>query len=356
MLVVLLGIQEKAYASSSKIISIKAGGAHVLALKDDGTVWAWGDNYFGQLGDGTDSDQRNYPIQINELSDIIAIDAGEYHSVALKNDGTVWAWGRNLDGELGDGTYLNKNTPIQIGIDSIIDISCGDLFTIALKNDGTVWSWGDNEEGQLGIGSYLTSANPVKILYINDVISIRTGNLHTLALKNNGELYSWGKNTVGQCGNGTTSRNITNPVYVINGISAIGVGGAHSFAITNEGTVLGWGTNTLGQLGIGTYNNIFSSPVEMKGISNVKCITGGNLHTIVLKNDGTVWVCGSNKYGGLGDGHIYNDYPDYSSTFIQLNGISEAKSIAGGIYFTIALLDDGSVWGCGINDHGQLGE
>jgi alpha-tubulin suppressor-like RCC1 family protein len=187
------------------------------------------------------------------------------------------------------------------------------------------------------------------------VISIKAGSYHSLALTNNGELYSWGENDVGQCGF-NSNLNITLPMPVIYGISAIGVGDYHSFAITNEGTVLGWGTNTLGQLGIGSNNNVFSSPVEIKGISNVKSITGGYLHTIILKNDGTVWVCGGNYYGELGDGHIYNVDPNYKSTFTQLNGISGVKSIAGGFKFTIALLDDGSVWGCGINDHGQLGE
>jgi alpha-tubulin suppressor-like RCC1 family protein len=152
---------------STVVTAISAGNLHTVALKNDGTVWAWGYNGFGELGDGTSTDRYTpVPAGGSLLTGVIAISAGGYRTVALKNDGTVWDWGYNLHGELGDGTgtNTNRNTPVQVeGMTGITAISAGNLHTVALKNDGTFWAWGNNDYGQLGDGTNTDRNIPVQV-------------------------------------------------------------------------------------------------------------------------------------------------------------------------------------------------
>lgn len=350
---VLFGSQEKAYASTPKIIKVDAGKKYNIVLKDDGTVWSWGDNTYGQLGDGTYTN-RNYPVQVIGLSSIVTIDAGPYHCVAVKNDGTVWIWGKNDSGQLGDGTYTNKSTPMKVAaLSGIVDISCGKDFTIAVKNDGTLWTWGFISG--IGLSYNYNSVTPINISSISNVTSVKAGEVHVLALKSNGELWTWGRNDCGQCGDGS-SNNKFEPVFIMSEVSSIGTGDTYSFAIKKNGTIWGWGRNTWGQLGNGKQNQFCYTPVQMIGATNAKYITGGDEHTIVLKNDGTAWVCGADQYGELGDGITYSDFKNEKTTLNQLPGINGITSVSAGAYFTVVTLDDGSVWGCGLNDRGQLGE
>ena len=169
-------------SSLSGVQDIDAG-VHSLALQDDGTVWAWGDNRFGQLGDGTTT-QRNTPVQVSGLSDVQAIAAGALHSLALKNDGTVWAWGRNDFGHLGDGTTNDlRTTPVQVsGLSGVQAIAGGDAHSLALKNDGTVWAWGFNVFGELGDGTTTQRTTPVQVSGLSGVQDIDGGLEHSLAV------------------------------------------------------------------------------------------------------------------------------------------------------------------------------
>jgi len=147
------------------ITAIAGGGTHSLALKNDGTVWAWGYNGYGQLGNGGTYTTSNVPVQASGLTGgITAIMGGHHHSLALKNDGTVWAWGYNYYGQLGNGTNTNSNVPVRVsGLAGITKIAGGGLHSLALKNDGTVWAWGYNYYGQLGNGIYSASNVPVRV-------------------------------------------------------------------------------------------------------------------------------------------------------------------------------------------------
>ena len=214
------------------VIAIAGGWAHTIALKYDGTVWTFGYNTDGQLGDGTNIDS-NTPVQVvgpggvGNLTDIIAIACGYGHTIALKSDGTVWTFGRNDDGELGNGTNTNRNTPVQVvgpggvgNLEDIIAIAAGGGFhlpfswgehTIALKSDGTVWTFGYNGYGELGDGTNTNRNRPVQVLgeggvgYLTDVIDIAGGGYHTIALKFDGTVWAWGRNSYGQLGDGTTT-------------------------------------------------------------------------------------------------------------------------------------------------------
>lgn len=187
---------------------------HSLALKSDGTVWRWGlysyDSGLGNIG-------CNAPEQVPNLTNIIAISGGCFYSLALKGDGTVWAWGRNNKGQLGDGTHNDSHSiPVQVqNLTHVSAIAAGSDYNLALKDDGTVWAWGANAEGQLGNGTNTNSDTPVQVIGLTNVakIKIAGGGWHSMAIKNDGTVWTWGFNTSGQLGDGTkVHRNI--PVQV----------------------------------------------------------------------------------------------------------------------------------------------
>ena len=202
--------------SLANVIAIAAGGSHTLALKSDGTVWAWGDNGYGHLGDGTTT-ERYTPVQVSGLTGVIAISAGGYHSAALKSDGTVWAWGWNCEGQLGNGTTSDVNPfPVQVsGLTAVKAIAAGANYSKALKSDGTVWAWGAGYYGQLGDGTTVSKYTPVQVSGLTGVAAIGSGEyqFHSIALKSDGTVWTWGYNYYGQLGDGTTI-NKTAPTQV----------------------------------------------------------------------------------------------------------------------------------------------
>jgi hypothetical protein len=184
-------------------IQVAAGNYHNVAIKSDGTLWAWGRNRSGQLGDGTNDDKYT-PTQIGTGNNWAAVAAGSFHTVAVKTDGTLWAWGYNRRGQLGDGTNDDKNTPTQIGTDNDwAAVAVGQNHTLVLKTDGTLWGWGKNEFGQLGDGTNDKKNTPTQVGTGNDWDSVAAGNSHTLALKTDGTLWAWGSNEYGRLGDGT---------------------------------------------------------------------------------------------------------------------------------------------------------
>jgi alpha-tubulin suppressor-like RCC1 family protein len=252
------------------VIAIAMGDYHSLALKSDGTVWAWGANYLGQLGDGTTTASL-VPKQIlsSSLSEVIAITAGYYHSLALKSDGTVWTWGKNSNGQLGDGTTTNILVPKQV-LSGVIAIAAGAFYSLALKSDGTVWGWGYNSDGELGDGTTTASLVPKQILSssFSGVIAIATGTYHSMALKSDGTVLAWGSNSNGQLGDGATTDSLV-PKQIssssLSGVNAIAAGAYHSLALKSDGKVWAWGNNYSGQLGDGTTTDQYT-PEQVSGL------------------------------------------------------------------------------------------
>ena len=297
--------------SLSGAIAVAAGKYHRLALKSDGTVWAWGDNEYGQLGDGTSGEfaGKYTPVQVISLSGVIAVAAGWYHSLAVKSDGTVWAWGYNRYGRLGDGSTTQRDTPVQVsGLSGVIAVAGGWAHSLALKSDGTVWAWGFNEYGQLGDGTsgeFEGKSTPVQVIGLSGVIAIAGGEEHSLALKSDGTVWAWGSNGDNQLGDGTHGEleSKSTPVQVISlsGVIAIAGGEDHSLALKSDGTVWAWGYNGSGRLGDGT-TDARLTPVQVSGLSGVIAVGAGNKHSLAVKSDGTVWAWGYNGSGQLGDG------------------------------------------------------
>jgi alpha-tubulin suppressor-like RCC1 family protein len=249
--------------------SIAGGSLHTLALKDDGSLWAWGRNSYGELGDGTTTDSTT-PVQVLNITDVVAIAGGGYHTLALRADGTVWAWGYNGSGQLGDGTTTKKTTPVQVStLTDVVAIAGGYYHTLALKADGTLWAWGDNEYGQLGDGTTADRTTPVQVSPLTNLIAIAGGGEHSLVLKDDGTVWAWGYNYYGQLGDGTTENKKT-PIQVstLTKMVAIAAGSSHTLALRADGTLWAWGYNYHGQLGDGTTTQR-TTPVPVSGPGGV---------------------------------------------------------------------------------------
>src|SRR5690348_6973235 len=243
-----------------------------------------------------------------------AVAATAGHSLAVGSDGTVWEWGTILipppEGWQGWGTE-NRSVPVQVtGMSGALAVADGTMHRLALKSDGTVWSWGSNNSGQLGIGSRTTdvSVAPVRVSGLAGAVQIAAGSMHSVALTADGNVWTWGYNGWGQLGNGTWNWSLA-PARVpgLGGVIAIAAGYGHSLAVKMDGTVWAWGHNGWGQLGDGNpatsgQNPGPTIPVQVRGLTGVVAVAGGTIHSLALRNDGTVWAWGSNEYGQLGDG------------------------------------------------------
>ncbi|MGA2879878.1 MAG: choice-of-anchor D domain-containing protein [Bryobacteraceae bacterium] len=320
------------------VVAMAGGFYHSLALKSTGTVWSWGDNQSGELGNGSNTN-NNVPAQVGGLAGIVAIAGGGSHSLALKSDGTVWAWGSNQSGELGNGNNTNSNVPVQVtGLTGVVAIAGGGYpygfgTSLALKSDGTVWAWGDNQYGELGNGSNANSNVPVQVSGLTGVVAIAGGSYHSLALKSDGMVWVWGDNQYGELGNGSnTDSNVPVQVNGLTGVVAIAGGLYHSLALKSGGTVWSWGYNVDGELGSGSNANS-NVPVQVSGLAGVAAIASGGDTSLALKSDATVWSWGSNLEGELGNGSNVN-----SNAPVQVNGFSGVVAIAVGFYHVLAAL------------------
>ena len=326
---------------------------HVLGIKSDGSLWAWGENEYGQLGDGS-TIESSTPILIDSTSTWTAIAAGEFHSVAVKSDGSFWTWGYNGSGQLGIGVETTRKlSSVQIEKDNNwLAVVAGDNYSLALKNDGSLWSWGNNDDGQLGIGddSINIKQSPVRIGEDNDWTSISAGilydNGHNLALKSDGSLWSWGYNFHGQLGNGLGGSiwryNEYAPIRIgeDNDWSAFAAGGAHSLALKSDGTLWAWGTNGSGQLGIGDELITESfSPIQIGEDNDWSAIAAGGYHNLALKNDRSLWAWGNNNEGQLGDGSKEDKFSP-----ARIGEDNDWIEIAGSPTHSLALKSDGSLW------------
>lgn len=285
--------------------SVSCGYYNIAALKSDGTLWTWGQNNDGGLGDNT-TDYKSSPVQtVCGGSNWSYLVVGTYyeHCAAIKTDGTLWLWGRNGDGEIGDGTTDDKSSPVQTvaGGSDWKQVASGSSHTAAIKTDGSLWTWGDNNAGQLGNNDTTASSSPTQLGSGTDWSFVDCGNDYMAALKTDGSLWLWGDNNDGTLGVGD-SANYSSPVQTICGgtnWSKISCGDHHMTAIKDDGTCWLWGRNSDGQLGNDTTTTV-SSPIQtICGGNNWAQVDGGQYHTAALKTDGTCWVWGANGRGQL---------------------------------------------------------
>lgn len=329
---------------------VSAGSEHTVAIDSSNSVWAWGSNSAGNVGDGTLT-QRKRPVKVQGLTDVISVSASSNFTLALKSDGTVWSWGSNHVGQLGDGTKDARLTPVQVqGLEHVTAIATGGNFSMALKSDGTVWVWGGNESGQLADGTLDPRTTPISV-NISNVQAITAGASHSLVLLMDGTVWAWGDNLVGQIGNGkSNARSSTPEKLTISNVKEISAGGYHTVAVKNDGTVWAWGRNVIGEVGDGT-TDMRTAPVQVNGLVGITSVEGGSNYSLALQDDGTVWAWGSNVDGQLGDGSN-ND----RLSPVKMNPAGTATKLSASNSHSMVLMQDGTLWGTGLNSAGQLGE
>jgi alpha-tubulin suppressor-like RCC1 family protein len=327
--------------------AIAPGFLHAFALKPDGTLLAWGANDYGQIGDGTLT-PRLTPSPMTTISDVQAIYAGDAFSLALKRDGTVYAWGDNTYGEVGNASVVMRSTPSVVALSGVEKIAVGGYHVTVLRSDGSVWAWGDSRGSQIGDGTSINRSSPVPVTGLgpgSGITALSAGGIHMLALHADGTIFSWGDNythALGRDGSGAT------PARVIGMANAtqVAAGGGHSAARRSDGTVWTWGHNSNGQLGDGTSTALYGgrdTPQQVAGLANVRLVAAGGWHTVVLKEDGTLWAWGRNDSGQLGDG----TQVDRLSPVRVAAALTGVVAISAGDSHTLALKNDGTVWGWG---------
>ena len=311
---------------------VSAGYQHSVAIRNDGTLWAWGHNGNGKVGTTTNINGIIYgPTQIIPNSKFIKVSAGPYHSLALQDDGSLWAWGSNGNGQLGDGTLTPKTIPTKIGFSKWIDISAGHFVSLGIQSDGSLWAWGFISLAQPSVST------PIKIGGNNIFKYIDTGSTTRFAIQDDGTLWGLGENTSGQLGDGTQLAK-----YILTKIGsmkwrAISSANTYTLGIRSDGTLWGWGYNN-STFGNGPNVQSYLSPILIgsdlwKNISVPKFESNINPHSLGIKLDNTLWAWGSNAFGQVGVSTTA-----YSSMTLPFKvGIDTYSSISAGSNYSLAI-------------------
>ena len=376
---------------NKKIMQTVNGNGYSLALSADGTVYTWGRNEYGQLGNGVTATNSPVPVAVKtagtpmEGKTIVQISAKVWYALALASDGTVYSWGFNSWGQLGSGTSgtaNNASAPVAVKTagtpmegKTIVQVAAGATHSLALATDGTIYAWGKNEYGQLGDDSTTNSPVPVAVKTAGTpmdgktIIQIHAGYEHSLALASDGTVYAWGRNNSGQLGkNDATDAHIPAAVQTLGTpmagkvIVQLVAGNSQSMALASDGTVYTWGWNQYGQLGNGTTTNsripvavvTTGAPLAGKIISQ---IAAGNAHALAMTDDGTVYTWGWNQYGQLGNNSTINSSLPVivKTTGTPLAGKMITQIASGGSPNSLVLANDGTMYTWGWGQHGQLG-
>ncbi|MBI2551796.1 hypothetical protein HYW17_00640 [Candidatus Uhrbacteria bacterium] len=340
---------------------ISAGYRATCMTLGDTSVRCWGYNGLGQLGDGTNT-ERHTPTPVSGLRGAVGISLGQHHACALLEEGSVRCWGANSYGQLGDGTSTDSSVvPIAAvsGVGSAVQLSAGFHHTCAVLENGSARCWGKNENGQLGNGTNNDGGPtpPVTVSGLAGIIQISGGENHTCAVSADGSAYCWGRDQYGRLGTG--SSDYPDPhtpalISTLSDVAQISAGMWHTCAVSADGSAYCWGANPYGQLGNGSaylFRPSDSTPGLVSELEDASQITAGDEHTCALLGDGSARCWGYNIAGRLGDGTVIDRY-----TPVAVFGLSDAVRLSTGSAHTCAVLEDGSARCWGNNSYGQLGD
>jgi alpha-tubulin suppressor-like RCC1 family protein len=320
-------------------IHVAGGENHALGLRADGTAWAWGSNANGQFGDNTQTNSKSSPVSVvGGFTDWIQVSGGTIHSLGLRANGTAWGWGNNSQGRVGDGTTSIRLSPVLVtgGFTDWIQVEAGGSHSLGLRANGTVWGWGNNTAGQLGNNTTISRVSPVSVVGgFTDWIQISCGTDHSLGLRANGTAWGWGNNSQGRVGDNTAT-NRSSPVSVVGGYTdwiQVSGGSQHSLGLRANGTAWAWGNNINGGLGDNT-GTTRSSPVPVVGgYTDWIQISARSNHSLGIRANGTAWAWGTNGFGQLGT----NDTSQRTSPVSVVGGFTDWIQVAGGSGYSLGL-------------------
>ena len=320
-------------------------------------IWSWGYNNYGQLGTD-DKTHRSSPVQIiSGGTDWVTVAAGYRNSVGIKNDGTLWTWGNNADGQLGDNTIIHRSSPVQTVAGGTNWKQCSAGYSMAaIKTDGTLWTWGRGNSGELGDNTAIKKSSPVQTFSGGtDWSTVTMGSSHAMAIKTNGTLWLWGANNYGQIGdNSSIAKSF--PVQTVSGGTnwaklSKTIGSTVSAAIKTDGTLWLWGRGGTGAMGDNT-SIAKSSPVQTIAAGTNWANVATSIHVVATKTDGTLWTWGYSSFGALGDNTII----DKSSPVQTIAGGTNWKDMGVHNFWSVATKTDGTLWMWGRNTYGNLGD
>ena len=332
----------------------------------EGNLWTWGSNYSGQLGNNTTTQRLTPVTTFTGGANWKQVAGGGYHTSAIKTDGTLWTWGLNSQGQLGDNTTTQRLTPVTtfIGGTNWKQVSCSPSSaspgqsrnTAAIKTDGTLWTWGNNGSGRLGDNTTTQRLTPVTTFAGGtNWKQVTCGTQYTAAIKTDGTLWTWGNNGNGQLGINNTTTPICTPVTTFIGGTnwkQVSCGGNHTAAIKTDGTLWTWGNNGNGQLGDNTTTQRLTPVTTFIGGTNWKQVACGGNNTAAIKTDGTLWTWGFNNSGRLGD----NTTIGRLTPVTTFAGGTNWKQVSCAYAHTSAIKTDGTLWTWGQNSPGRLGD
>ena len=323
-----------------------------------GGLWVWGNNYYGTLGNGgggsvpLSNSKILTPVNSGNFRNWKTIASGQAHSGGIKTDGTLWMWGRNHNGQLGDGTTTNRGVETQIGSSTNWKQLSGSYnhYTTAIKTDGTLWAWGRNDYNQLGDGTATNRSSPTQIGTATNWKIVSCGVYHANAIKTDGTLWGWGLNAHSATGDGTSTARST-PIQIGSSTTwkIVDCGGYFSASIKTDNTLWVWGRNNYGQLATGGGPNK-STPVQIAG--TWKQAVCSDINLAAIKTDGTLWTCGFGAYGGNGDGTT----TDRSSIVQTYSMSTNWKSVQDSKYGFNGIKTDGTLWVWGYGFNAQIGD
>jgi alpha-tubulin suppressor-like RCC1 family protein len=329
-----------------------------LSLENEGFSYAWGSGGSGRLGDNTIVSKSSPVSVVGGFTDWCQVSTSDTFTIGVRANGTSWSWGVGTCGRLGDGTTVNKSSPVSVvgGFTNWCQASAGTIHGLGVRQNGTAWGWGGNTYGRLGDDTTVDKSSPVSVVGgFTNWCRVSAGSTHSAGLRSNGTLWAWGGAGVGQLGDNTTV-NKSSPVSVVGGFTdwcQVSVGASFKLGVRTNGTVWGWGFNNVGQLGDNTVA-AKSSPVSVRGGFTDWCqVSAGESHSLGVRRSGSAWAWGSSACGALGDGTTVSK----SSPVLVVGGFTDWCQVsAAARYISLGVRTNGTAWAWGNGAYGILGD